>query len=109
MIANTWGAVYRGDDSNIYGDALDLDAPVTGLERVPMAITEQSRTVYNPETDERRVIRYAIGRAKGDLDIRSDDRIHDQRQDRWWAVVSVSGGGFTFFGGQALALELRAV
>lgn len=109
MIANTWGTVYRGDDSNEYADPTDLDEPVSGLERIPMAITELSRTVMDPESDQPRVIRYGTARAKAGLDIRSDDRIFDERQNRWWAVRSVSGGGFTFFGGQDLSLDLRAV
>lgn len=109
VIANTWGTVYRGDDSNEYADVTDLDDPVPGLERVPMAITEQSRTVYDRETDEARTIRYATGRVKAAAGIRSEDRIFDERQGRWWVVRSVSGGGFTFIGGQDLSLDLRAV
>lgn len=109
MLANTWGSVYRGEDANEYADTIDLDDPVPGLERVPMAITEQSRTVTDPESDEVRIIRYATGRTKAGLDIRSDDRIFDVRQRRWWVVRSVSGGGYAFIGSEDLQLDLRAV
>jgi hypothetical protein len=109
MFANTWATVYRGDSANEYADPTDLNEAVDGLERIPMAITEQSRTVMDPETDTPRVVRYATGRARAGADIRADDRIFDERQNRWWAVRSVSGGGFTFIGGQDLSLDLRAV
>lgn len=107
--ANTWGTVYRGDDVNDYADPVDLDAPVDGLERVPMAITEQSRQVTDPESSEQRIVRYAIGRARGGLDIRTDDRIQDERTGTWWAVRSVSQKSFTFHGARTLSLDLRAV
>lgn len=109
MFANTWGTVYRGDDANEYADAIDLDEPVSGLESIPMAITEQTHTTIDAESDEPRTIRYGVGRAKAGLDIRSGDRIQDARQGRWWLVREVSGGGFTFFGSQDLQLDLRAV
>lgn len=109
MIANTWGTVYRGDDVNEYADPVDLDTPVDGMERIPMAITEQSRQVMDAETSELRTIRYAVGRARGGLDIRADDRIQDARTGRWWAVRSVSESGFTFYGSRTLSLDLRAV
>lgn len=107
--ANTWGTVYRGDDVNEYADPVDLDDLVVGLERVPMAITEQTRTTLDPETDEPRTVRYAVGRVKPGVDVRRDDRIFDERQQRWWVVRDVSGGGFTFYGSQDLSLDLRAV
>lgn len=109
MIANTWVAVYRGDEVNEYGDPTDLGTPVDGLERLPLALTEQSRTTFDPETSEARTIRYAIGRATAGTDIQQDDRLRDERTARWWAVRSISGGGFTFFGARDLLLDLRAV
>lgn len=109
ILSNTWATVYRGDDADAYADPTDLDAPVDGLERVPMAITELSRTVTDPESDEPRTIRYAKGRASGRLGILADDRVLDLRTNRWWVVRSISGGGFTFFGSKDLSLDLRAV
>lgn len=109
MIATTVATVYRGDGADEYADPTDDDVPVEGLESIPMAITELSRTVFDVETDQARTIRYGIGRARAGLDIRADDRIHDERVDRWWAVRSVSGGGATFFGARTLSLDLRAV
>lgn len=109
MIATTWGTVYRGDDANEYGDETDLDAPVDGLERIPLAITEQSRTVMDTESGEPRVIRYAIGRTYAKYPVQADDRIRDGRTKRLYVVRSTSGGGFTFYGQQDITLELRAV
>lgn len=109
MMANTWATVYRGDDSTALGDPIDLDTPVDGLEHFPMAITEKTRTVFEPETDTARTIRFGVGRAKFGSDIQPADRIFDERTSRYWVVSSVSGGGFTFYGAQDLSLMLRAV
>lgn len=109
MFATTWATVYRGDDANEYGDLIDGDTPVDGLERIPIAITEQSRTTFDPESGEPRTIRYAIGRTYAGFAILAGDRIVDERTKRPWAVRSVSGGGFTFTGAEDLSLDLRAV
>lgn len=108
MIANTWGAVYRDTDDDILGDPISEETAVPGLERVVMAITEKSRTIYDPETDELRTIRYGTGRAMPGTDIRQDDRIQDLRSGKWWAVRSVGSGSPGFTGHQDLSFDLRA-
>jgi hypothetical protein len=108
VIANTWAAVYRDTDDDVLGDPLSDEEPVDGLDRVVVAITEKSRTVYNEETDELRTIRYGTGRAKAGTDIRKDDRIQDLRSGKWWAVTEVGSGSPGFTGHRDLSFDLRA-
>jgi hypothetical protein len=108
MLANTWAEVYRDGDDDALGDPLEATAPVPGLERVTMSITERSQRIYDAESDELRVIRYGVGRAVVGTDIRPDDRIHDLRTSKWWAVRTVSTEAPGFTGSRALSFDLRA-
>jgi hypothetical protein len=108
MVANTWAEVYRDTGDDVLGDPVTTTEPVEGLERVPMAITERSQRIYDAESDELRTVRYGVGRARIGTDIKADDRIHDLRSGKWWAVRTVSPASPGFTGNRALSFDLRA-
>lgn len=107
-MANTWAEVYRDLGDDALGDPVSATEPVDGLERVALAITEKARQVIDPDSNELRLVRYGVGRARIGTDIRSDDRIHDLRSGKWWAVGQVAPASPGFTGNRALSFDLRA-
>jgi lipoprotein-anchoring transpeptidase ErfK/SrfK len=108
MMANTWAEVYRDLGDDALGDPVSATEPVPGLERVVIAITEKSRQIIDPDTNELRIVRYGVGRARVGTDIKTDDRIHDLTSGKWWAVGQVSTASPSFTGNRALSFDLRA-
>jgi hypothetical protein len=108
MVANTWVEVYRDGDDDALGDPETATEPVAGLERVAMSVIEKSREVIDPDTNELRIVRFGVGRARIGTDVRTDDRVHDLRSGKWWAVGQVSTASPSFTGNRALSFDLRA-
>lgn len=108
MFATTTVAVYRGTTTTALGDDADDDStPVAGLERVSIAITEQTRTPYDQASSELRVIRIGTARVTPGIDIRQDDRLHDLAGDRWWLVTSGMRTRRDAIGGRTVVFDLR--
>jgi hypothetical protein len=122
-LANTWADVYRGTAPDPTGltmgdegtaqpipaELADPDNTDPIIARMPIGLTERSRRVYLPETDELRTIRYGDGRVTGTFDVRKGDRLHDLRTGRWWSVNETDDGGHTIAGTSDLLLDLREV
>lgn len=107
-MANTWAEVYRDGADDALGDPVAATDPVPGLERVAVAITEKAIEVVDPDSHELRIVRHGTGRARVGTDIQTDDRLHDLRSGKWWAVGEVSTGAPSFAGVRRLSFDLRA-
>lgn len=105
-VASCLASILRGTTIDADGDEVDTDTAIaTG---VPALITEKSRTVYDPSTQERRIIRVSRGAVQSDTDIRDNDRLRDDTNGITYMVQSVTqagGAGFT----NDLVLELKRV
>lgn len=107
MLANTWVEVFRDGADDALGDPQTAEEPLAGFDRVPMAITEQAIQVVDPDTHELRIVRHGIGRAHLGLDVQTDDRLHDLKSGKWWAVGHVEAGAPSFTGNRHVVLDLR--
>lgn len=88
MNATTRVSILRGQTTDPYGDPVDNTTPAaTG---VPASIVEQSRQVTDPTTGAPRVVRFLIGRFYPGTDLRSGDRVKDERDGTVFIVDAIS-------------------
>jgi hypothetical protein len=88
--ANTTISVWRGTETNSYGDEVDsVDAGALHLRGIPAALVEQGRRSYNPVDGQRRTIRTVICRVTSGTDIQQDDRVRDDTTLRMYLVTTV--------------------
>jgi hypothetical protein len=104
--ANTIATVYRGTDTNEYGDVIDTNTVV--YSGVRMSIIEQARRVFVPADNQDRVIRYTRGRAPSNITIVEGDRIHDERENLTYIVEAVVNPGSAYTDGDN-RLDLKRV
>lgn len=75
--ATTTVSVLRGTTTDDYGDPVDSNTAVaTGI---PASIIEQRQTVTTADDPNPRVVRTYTGRVSAGTDIRTGDRIKDER------------------------------
>jgi hypothetical protein len=104
--ANTTATVYRGTDTDEYGDTIDTNTIV--YSGVRMSIIEQARRVFVPADNQDRVIRYARGRAPSHIIIIEGDRIHDERENLTYIVEAAVNPGSPYTDGDT-RLDLKRV
>lgn len=109
FLATTTAQVVRGSTVNALGDDVAGVAVVAGLAKVPVSIIEKGRKVYLPESGELRTVRYVVGRARSNVDIRKGDRLVDNRTGNTYLVDEVTGGERSIAGTQPLVFDLRHV
>lgn len=86
--ATTTISILRGEDTDDWGDPIDLATPVeTG---VIASIIEYKTYSKGEITTQPRNIRYARLRVRSDLDIRTNDRVKDERTEDIWVIVNIS-------------------
>ena len=86
--ATTTIDIYRGEDTDDYGDSVDTDRPVyTGIVA---SIIEQNKTVRNQNTRQPEVIRSYTGRVYAGTDIQDEDRIRDRKTNQTYIVDGIS-------------------
>lgn len=86
--ATTTITVYRGENTDEYGDPVDADVIVaTGI---PASILEQTVKAWTEVTTVPRQFRWAKMRVTQGVDIRQDDRIKDERTGDIWTIVQIS-------------------
>jgi hypothetical protein len=76
-IANCLITVMRGTEANAYGDLSDVGTPI--YEHMPAAITETSKTVFDPATQRPQTIRSSMCVLPSWADVLDSDTI--QRED----------------------------
>jgi len=104
--ANTKVTILRGAGTDSFGDPTDLPKPIrTG---VTASIIEKSKTVTNPVDGSIRQVRYFIGRVPSGTDIRTGDRIRDERTGAVY-VFDAASEGMNAIRGTDIRLDLRRV
>jgi len=104
--ANTTATVFRGTDTDEYGDTVDVDTVVHSGVR--MSIIEQARRVFVPADNQDRVIRFTRGRAPSDITILEGDRIRDERNNLTYIVEAVVNPGSPYTDGDT-RVDLKRV
>lgn len=82
--ATTWITIYRGQDTDEWGDPEDADT-VVGTH-IPASLQEQSQYSKQEVTTQPRVIRNARLRVDSLTDIGPNDRILDERTGWIWTI-----------------------
>lgn len=78
--ANTTVSILRGADTDSFGDPVDtLTVVATG---VTASIIEQRKTVTTPVDGNVRQVRFTTGRLPAGTDVRTGDRIKDEKTNR---------------------------
>lgn len=89
--ATTTVRVLRGTETDPYGDEVDsVDAGAYRQSKVPASIIERSRRVRNPVSGEIRVDVSTAGRVGAGVDLRTGDRLLDERTGQVYLVEQIS-------------------
>lgn len=86
--ATTTITIYRGEDTDEWGDPEDVNTPVaTGIRA---SIIEAK--IYNKSevTTQPRNFHYAKLRLTRTVDVRINDRVLDEKTDRIWTITNIS-------------------
>jgi hypothetical protein len=105
-VASCLASILRGTTTDQFGDQVDTGTVIA--TDVPALITEKSRTVYDPSTQERRIVRVSRGAVQSDTDIRDNDQLRDYTTGITYMVQSVTQAGGAGFVND-LVLELKRV
>lgn len=88
--ATTTITVYRGTETNSYGDEVDSrGAAALHLRNIPATLIESSRRSYNPVDGQRRTIRTVVCRVTAGTDIQQDDRVVDEKTGTTYLVTTI--------------------
>ena len=87
-IATTLISIFRGTDTDAFGDERDTSTPIA--TSIPASLIEQTRRVSGRENPTPRIVRYAVARVPARTDISEDDRVLDQRTGAKYIVDAVS-------------------
>lgn len=86
--ATTTISIYRGQADDEWGDPKDSDTPVAIGVRASIA---EQKVYYKSEvTTQPRNLRWARMRVSHGTDIRTNDRIRDERTGYIWTIVNIS-------------------
>lgn len=86
--ATTWVTIYRGQETDEWGDPTDTDTVVGS--HIPAALQEQSQYYKGEVTTQPRNFRYARLRLDSTTDIGPNDRILDERTGWIWTIRNLS-------------------
>lgn len=89
--ATTTVTIYRGQDTDDYGDPVDSDTIVA--RHVSASILEQTVKAWSEVTGLPRKQRWAKMRLTNRYDIQEQDRVYDERTGDWWTIVQISRRG----------------
>lgn len=86
-LANTRLTIMRGTTANSYGDLSDVGTPIyTG---VPAAVTEASKVVFDPATQQPRTIRTLKAVVAGWTDVLDSDTILDEATGNAYMIQDI--------------------
>ena len=86
--ATTTITIYRGQDTDEWGDPVDNDTVVASGVRA--AIAEQKIYAQPEVTTQPRNLRYARLRVTKGTDVRKNDRILDEKLNQTWTITNIS-------------------
>lgn len=72
-----------------YGDTDEDDAEPINERPIPASIIEKTQRALDATQGGMVSVTYTVGRVGGNVDVKAGDRIHDRRDGRKYAVVSV--------------------
>lgn len=104
--ANTKVTILRGVTADSFGDPADTATPVA--TDVTASIIEQRKTVTNPVDGVVRRVRFYTGRLPAGTDIRSGDRIKDQKTNAIY-IFDAATTPTNAVRGSDVVLDLRRV
>lgn len=107
MIATTRGAILRGQTEDVFGELVDADTPAAGLGDIPVAITEASRSVFDPAEGSFRTVRELIGRIPGNIVVQDGDRLRDNRTGEIFIIDEDERTRRSISGRASVTLALR--
>lgn len=86
--ATTTITIYRGQDTDEWGDTIDTDT--VSASGIPAALSEQSQYFRQEVTTQPRNFRYARLRVGAEVDIQYNDRIYDEVTGWIWTIRNLS-------------------
>lgn len=87
LVGNTWVSILRGTATNYAGDEIDTDTVIAS--RIPATLTERQRGTTQPVDGMSRTVRQATLRVKAGTDVRTNDRILDERTNDIYMISEV--------------------
>jgi hypothetical protein len=87
-LANTRLTIMRGTVANAYGDLTDVGQPI--YTRVPAAVVESSKTVFDPATQRPQTIRTSTAAVPGWTDVLDSDTILDERSGNYYMIQDIT-------------------
>lgn len=87
--ATTKISIYRGQVDDGWGDAEDLDTPVA--INVRASLVEQKIYAKSETTTQPKNMRFARLRVTHGTDVRTNDRVLDQKSGLMWVITNISG------------------
>jgi len=106
FIATTTVTILRGEETDGYGDPVDSNVPVRA--RVPASIIERDQRVFVPAENRTTIVKQHTGRVRANVDIRTGDRLRDEKDQSIYLVEGVSRPRSPI-GGGTVRLVLRRV
>lgn len=86
--ATTTISIFRGQVVDEWGDPKDLPTPIA--TKIRAAIVEQKIYSRGEVTTQPKNLRYARLRVTFGTDIRTNDRIYDERSHETWTIINIS-------------------
>lgn len=107
MLATTRGAILRGMTEDVFGEGVDSDTPVAGLDDIPVSITEISRDVFDPAEQTLRTVRKLVGRIPANIVVQEGDRLRDNRTGEIYIIDEDERTPRSISGRASVTLALR--
>ncbi|WP_405708478.1 hypothetical protein OG264_11705 [Streptomyces xanthophaeus] len=86
--ATTTVSILRGSSVDEWGDAMDNDTVVAS--GISASIIERHTEPFSEVTGNPKVLRKATLRIGSEHDLRTNDRIHDERNNETWVILEIS-------------------
>lgn len=87
-LANTHLTIMRGTTANAYGDLTDVGQPI--YARVPAAVVESSKVVFDPATQRPQTIRTSTAVVPGWADVLESDTIMDEGSGNFYMIQDIT-------------------
>ncbi len=86
--ATTTVTIYRGEDTDDYGDPIDGETVVA--RHIPASILEQTVKAWTEVSTLPRAFRWAKMRMTNGYAIQQNDRVYDEVTGETWTIVQIS-------------------
>jgi hypothetical protein len=91
-VANTYISIFRGSTTDAEGDEVESDLPL--FSGIPASLIEgRTRQVESGTSGTPRVVLQATMRVDARTDIKRNDRVKDERTQKFWRIEAVAAVG----------------